>query len=70
MLTVEGDIVRLNMHLCMLQDSLLQHGRECSDILINMITAYHLFQIRDFQEYMMLEYSFYIGGKGDFEVDK
>ena len=47
-----------------------QYGRECSDILINMITAYHLFQIRDFQEYMMLEYSFYIGGKGDFEVDK
>ena len=67
---VKGDIEMFNEHVRVLRDSLLQRGEQCPDLLVNLFTAYRTVQEVDFKDYMKLQYTFYIDGKADFEVEE
>ena len=67
---VEGDIKYLNEDICVLQDSLLQCGKQCPGLLESLFTAYCTVQEIDFKGYKNLQSTHYIDGKADFEVQE
>ena len=67
---VKGDIEKFNEHVRVLRDSLLQRGEQCPDLLINLFSAYRTVEEADFKDYIRLQYTFYLDGKADFEVEE